>query len=63
MIRIKNHKQAELFDPWAFLSPKRRQLLEESWAGLYRKEILYELPIGEFAPYFERDFGRPTKEL
>ena len=63
MIRIKDHKQTELFDPWSFLSPKRRQLLEESWAGLYRKEILCELPVGNLAPYFKKDFGRPTKEL
>ena len=63
MIRIKDHKQKELFDPWAFLSPKRRQLLEESWAGLYRNTILDELPVQAFAPYFEKDFGRPTKEL
>ena len=63
MIRIKDHKQKELFDPWAFLSPKRRQLLEESWAGLYRNTILDELPVEAFAPYFEKDFGRPTKEL
>lgn len=63
MITIKNHKQTELFDPWAFLSPKRKQLLEDSWADLYRKEILCELPIEAFAPFFEKDFGRPTKEL
>ncbi len=63
MIRIKDHKQMELFDPWAFLSPKRRQLLDQSWAGLYREEILGELPVKEFAPYFNKGFGRPTKEL
>ena len=63
MIRIKDHKQKELFDPWAFLSPKRRQLLEESWAGLYRNTVLGELPVEAFAPYFEKSFGRPTKEL
>jgi len=63
MIRVKNHKQMELFDHWSFLSPKRRQLLEQSWAGFYRKEILCELPVKKFAPHFEKDFGRPTKEL
>ncbi len=63
MIRIKDHKQMELFDPWAFFSPKRRQLLDRSWAGIYREEILSELPVREFAPYFTKGFGRPTKEL
>jgi len=63
MIRIKNHKQQELFDPWCFLSPKRRKLLDQSWAGLFREELLCELPVNEFASNFKEDFGRPTKEL
>lgn len=63
MIRIKNHKQQDLFDPWSFLSPKRRQLLDQSWAGLFREELLCELPVNEFALNFEEGFGRPTKEL
>ena len=63
MIRIKDHKQKELFDPWSFLSPKRRKLLDQSWAGLFQKELLCELPVGKVAPFFDDDFGRPTKEL
>jgi len=63
MIRIKNHKQGELFDPWGHLSPKRRELLNKSWAGLFRKYLLCELPVAEIAPSFTEDFGRPTKEL
>lgn len=53
----------ELFDPWGFLSPKRRRLLDASWAGLFQKEILRELPVSELAPIFHESFGRPTKEL
>jgi hypothetical protein len=63
MIRIKNHRQQDLFDPWDFLSPKRRELLEQSWAALFQKELLCELPVGEVASFFDDDFGRPTKEL
>ena len=63
MIRINNHKQQELFDPWRFLSPKRRRLLEQSWPGLFKNEILTELPVGKFASFFTDGFGRPTKEL
>ena len=63
MIHIKDHKQGELFDPWSFLSPKRRQLLDQSWAGLFKKYILCELPVGQLAPFFAEGFGRPTKEL
>jgi hypothetical protein len=63
MIRINNHNQESFFDPWDFLSPKRRQLLDQSWAGLFQKELLCELPVREIAPFFKEDFGRPTKEL
>jgi hypothetical protein len=63
MIHIKDHKQGELFDPWSFLSPKRRRLLDQSWAGLFKKHILCELPVGKLAPFFAEGFGRPTKEL
>ena len=63
MIHIKDHKQGELFDPWGFLSPKRRRLLDHSWAGLFKKHILCELPVNQLAPFFAQGFGRPTKEL
>jgi len=63
MIRIKDHKQGHLFDPWSFLSPKRRQLLDQSWAGLFKDQILCELPVSKLAPFFNDSFGRPTKEL
>jgi len=63
MIHIKDHKQMELFDPWGFLSTKRRQLLERSWPGLFKRAILPELPVRKLAPFFRSDFGRPTKEL
>ena len=52
MIRIKNHKQDELFDPWSFLSPKRRRLLDQSWAGLFKEHILCELPVSRLASFF-----------
>ena len=63
MIHIKNHRQQDLFDPWRFVSPKRRELLDQSWASLFQKELLCELPVGEVASFFNDDFGRPTKEL
>lgn len=63
MIHTKNHKQGYLFDPWAHLGPKRRMLLDASWAGLFREHVLEELPVDELMPYFKEDFGRPTKEL
>ena len=63
MIYAKDHKQGYLLDPWDYLGPKRRILMEQSWAGLFREEILSKLPVWEFAKHFDRSNGRPTKEL
>lgn len=63
MIRIKDHKQLDMFDPWNFLSPKRRRMLDEGWPGLFRSQLLCELPVNEICPFFRDDFGRPSKEL
>jgi hypothetical protein len=63
MIRIKDHKQLDMFDPWQFLSPKRRRMLDESWPGLFREQLLCELPVHKIRPFFRQDFGRPSKEL
>ncbi|MFV9646849.1 MAG: transposase, partial [Desulfobacterales bacterium] len=63
MIRIKNHNQLEIFDPWSFMSPIRRSILDQSWSGLFKEEILCELPVSKFKTFFNEGFGRPTKEL
>lgn len=63
MITLKDHKQGYLFDQWRFLGPKRRKLLDESWAGLFQRDILGELPVNTMASFFKPVFGRPTKEL
>lgn len=63
MINIKDHKQMELFDPWAFLSPKRREKLDKDWPGLFQKHLLQELPVSQFKVAFRQGMGRPTKEL
>jgi hypothetical protein len=63
MITINSHKQGHLFDPWGYLSPKRRKMIDESWAGLFQKHILLTLPVKTIASYFDKSMGRPTKEL
>ena len=63
MINIKDHKTGHLWDPWESLGEKRRKLLEESWAGAFRKHILHQLPIDAVIPFFSETQGRPTKEL
>ena len=63
MIRTNNHNQLLLFDPWDYLSPKRRAILDQSWSGLFRNEILRQLPVQELKASFSKIMGRPTKEL
>jgi hypothetical protein len=63
MINIKNPNQLNIFDPWDFLTPKRRKMLDNSWPGLFRKHILPSIPVHKVAKYFDETFGRPTKEL
>jgi hypothetical protein len=63
MIHTRDHQTPYLFDPRSYLGPKRRRLMEESWAGVFREHILQELPVQKIAPYFSEGSGRPTKEL
>ncbi|MBU1570425.1 MAG: transposase [Proteobacteria bacterium] len=63
MIKVKNPNQFDIFDPWAFLTPKRRQLLDSGWPGLFREHILPSIPVDKVSKYFNATFGRPTKEL
>ena len=63
MINIKNPNQLNIFDPWDFLTPKRRKMLDNSWPGLFREHILPSIPVHKVAKYFDETFGRPTKEL
>ena len=63
MLTVKNPNQLDIFDPWEYLSPKRRSLLDKSWPGLFREQILPSIPIEKVAKYFNDTFGRPTKEL
>ncbi len=63
MFHVKNHKQGRIFDPWSHLGPKRRKLLDKSWAGLFQQEILPVLPVDTLRSHYHEWNGRPTKEL
>ncbi len=63
MIKVKSPNQLNIFDPWAFLTPKRRQMLETGWPGLFQEHILPSIPVHKVIKYFNETFGRPTKEL
>jgi len=64
MIHTKDHKTVNIFDPvlttWV---PKRKSLIENSWAKIFRDEILPELPVHKLQPFYHSSRGAPTKEL
>ncbi len=63
MITVRDHATGSLSDPWRHLGPKRRRLLEKSWAGVFREFLLHELPVVEVSRHFSDDVGRPTKDM
>ena len=52
MIKVNNPNQLNIFDPWAFVTPKRRQMLDAGWPGLFREHILPSIPVDN-GLYFE----------
>jgi Transposase DDE domain/Transposase domain (DUF772) len=63
MLHIKDHKTLNMFDPLPFLGPKRRGLMETSWAKLFRDHVLFALPVEKIFKNYHWAMGRPTKEL
>jgi hypothetical protein len=63
MIYTKDHKTLNMFDPLERFGPKRRKLLEQSWAQVFRDEILPELPVELLSKSYHASMGRPSKEL
>jgi len=63
MIHTKDHKTVNIFDPFDYLGPKRKSLIENSWAKIFRDEILPELPVHKLLPFYHSSRGAPTKEL
>lgn len=63
MLTRRNHRSGVLFDPWTYLDPQVRKLLERGWAGVFRDYLLRHLPVQELAAGFRDDFGRSSKDL
>ncbi len=63
MIYIKDHKTPDMFDPFPFLGPKRKQRIEASWARVFREHILTTLPVEKVFSKYDPAMGAPTKEL
>lgn len=63
MLNIKDHKTHYMFDPFEYLGPKRRKMLDDSWAGVFRDHVRHVLPVDLLAKHYCSDNGRPTNEL
>jgi hypothetical protein len=63
MSHIKDHKTPDMFDPFPFLGPKRKERIESSWAKVFREHILTTLPVEKVFSKYDPVFGAPTKEL
>ena len=45
MFTLRDRRTGELFDRWSDFGDKRRRLMEQSWAGVFRNHLLVELPV------------------
>ena len=63
MIYTKDHKTHDMFDPFPFLGPKRKQRMDASWAKIFREHILPTLPVEKVFSKYDPVMGAPTKEL
>jgi len=63
VFNVKNDKQPYIFDPFSHLGPSRRRLLDQSWAGIFKDQILPGLPVDELRKYYHETDGRPTNEM
>ena len=63
MIKVNDHHTEWIFDPWSHIGPKRLKMLENSWALVFRKYLLENLPVEKVASHFNLVMGRHTKEL
>ena len=63
MRKFGDHYTADLYDPWEYLDAKRREILDKGWAGLFRTEVLLNLPVARIGVHFSARMGAPTKDL
>ena len=52
-----------MFDRWSYFGDKRRRLMAQSWAGVFRNHLLVELPVDDLCRHLDERMGRPSKDL
>ena len=63
LFTLRDRRTRGLFDRWFELGDKRRHLLDQSWAGVFRDHLLVELPVEELCSHFHERMGRPSKDM
>jgi len=63
MFNVKDHKTLYMFDPFEHLGPKRRKMLNDSWAGVFRDHVRHVLPVRLLTRHYSSFNGRPSNEL
>ena len=63
MFTLRDRRTGELFDRWSDFGDKRRHLMEQSWAGVFRNHLLVELPVDDLCRHLDERMGRPSKDL
>ena len=63
MFTLRDRRTGELFDRWSYFGDKRRRLMEQSWAGVFRNHLLVELPVDALCRHLDERMGRPSKDL
>src|SRR3954452_20071388 len=63
MLTRRDHATGDLFDRWRHLGPRRRAMLDSSWAGEFRRRVLPHLALPELRAAFCAGHGRPGKDL
>ena len=61
MFHAKDNKQGYIFEQFEYLGPKRLSELKNSWAGIFRIEILPELPVESLRKFYHNKHGGPSK--
>jgi IS5 family transposase len=61
VLNRRDRNTGDLFDPWAHLGAARRRMLEQSWAGVFRKHALGVLVLPALNLGFHAEKGRPGK--
>ncbi len=59
-----NSLSFEGMEPWqGYLSEDKIIILNNSWAGVFRKYILPNLPVNKLSKFYSKTMGRPSKDL